>query len=79
MSTAFLRAESALIHAFHKYLILHINYYDQSAVHSSSGSKLYQRHVTRVPLSIQTYDSGIKVHGMVLAYKAHAVFLIKSV
>ena len=55
------------------------HYYDQSAVHSSSGSRLYQRHVTRVPLSIQTYDSGIKVHGMVLAYKAHAVFMIKSV
>ena len=41
--------------------------YDQSAAHSSSGSRLYQRHVPRVPLSIKTYNSGVKIHGMVLA------------
>ena len=40
---------------------------DQSGVHSSSGSRLYQRDVIRVPLSMQTYDSVVKTHGMVLA------------
>ena len=41
--------------------VLHTDYYYQSAVHSSSGSRLYQMHVvTRVPLSIQTYDSVVK-------------------
>ena len=40
---------------------------DQSVAHSSSGSRLYQRHATRVLLSIQTYDSVVKIHGMVLA------------
>ena len=47
--------------------VLHTDYYDQSAAHSSSGSRLYQRHVTRVPLSVQTYDSVVKVrHGFSL-------------
>ena len=49
-------AESAPIHAvinaMHKYLVLHTDYYDQSAVHSCSGSRLY-RGMYRVPLSIQ--------------------------
>ena len=47
--------------------VLHTDYYDQSAAQSSSGSRLYQRHVTRVPLSVQTYDSVVKVqHGFSL-------------
>ena len=47
--------------------VIRTDYYDQSATHSSSGSRLYQRHVPRVPLSIQTDDSALKVHGMILA------------
>ena len=69
--TASLGAESAPIHAVmnavHKYFVLHNDCYDQSAAHSSSGSRLYERYVTSVPLSIKIYDSVVKVHGLVLA------------
>ena len=51
----------AVINAVH---VLHTDYYDQSAIHSSSGlARLYQS-MYKVP---QTYDSVINVHGMVLA------------
>ena len=53
--------KAPFLHLFHTILITMTM---QSAAHSSSGSRLYQRHVIRVPLSIQTYDSVVKVwHG----------------
>ena len=55
------------MNAVHKYLVLHNDYYDQSAAYSGSGSRLYEKYVTSVPLSIKIYDSVVKVHGLVLA------------